>query len=115
MQWGSGDIDKFASAVSAQGADTILVRNPSFLICIGGEYLTASVLQAFNEPDFENESNIGAKDAAALWMQFIQPLKQNGLRLGGPAVTAAPSGKPWLTDFMAECSNCTIDFLPLHW
>ncbi|KXN85688.1 Alkali-sensitive linkage protein 1 [Leucoagaricus sp. SymC.cos] len=94
MQWGSGNIDKLASAVSAQEADTIL---------------------GFNEPDFVNEANIGAKDAAALWMQFIQPLKQQGIRIGGPAVTAAPTGKQWLSDFLSECSQCSIDFLPLHW
>ncbi|KAJ3563574.1 hypothetical protein NP233_g8856 [Leucocoprinus birnbaumii] len=94
MQWGSGAIEQLASAVSAQGADTIL---------------------AFNEPDFVNEANIAPKDAAALWAQFLQPLKQQGIRLGGPAVTAAPTGKAWLTDFLSECNNCTIDFLPLHW
>lgn len=94
MQWGSGSINQFASAISAQGADTILT---------------------YNEPDFVNEANIAAKDAAALWMQFIQPLKQQGLRIGGPAVTAAPTGKAWLTEFLTECNKCSIDFLPLHW
>jgi hypothetical protein len=54
-------------------------------------------------------------DAANIWMQFIQPLKSQGVRLGGPAVTASPSGRPWLVSFLAACSNCTIDFLPLHW
>jgi hypothetical protein len=94
MQWGSGNIDKLASAISAQGADIVL---------------------AFNEPDFVNEANIDPKSAAGLWMQFIEPLKQNGVRLGGPAVTAAPSGKQWLSEFLTQCSSCTIDFLPLHW
>ncbi|KAF9447035.1 glycoside hydrolase family 128 protein [Macrolepiota fuliginosa MF-IS2] len=94
MQWGSGNIVELASAVSAQGADTIL---------------------AFNEPDFSSESNIKASDAVQLWTQFIEPLKQEGVRLGGPAVTAAPSGKQWLTEFVSGCHNCSIDFLPLHW
>lgn len=94
MQWGSGNINLLASAVSAQNADTVL---------------------AFNEPDFANEANMQPSDAAALWQQFIQPLKANGIKLGGPAVTAAPTGKQWLTEFIAACTNCTIDFLPLHW
>ncbi|TFK42023.1 glycosyl hydrolase catalytic core-domain-containing protein [Crucibulum laeve] len=94
MQWGSGLIDQFADAVKAQGADTIL---------------------GFNEPDFVNESNMNATDAAHLWMQFIQPLKEQGIRLGGPAVTASPTGRPWLVEFFNACTNCTIDFLPLHW
>ena len=54
-------------------------------------------------------------DAARLWMQYIQPLKQYGVRLGGPAVTAGDTGRPWLQKFFAACGQCTIDFLPLHW
>jgi len=94
MQWGSGNIDQLASAISAQKADTLL---------------------AFNEPDFTSESNIAPGDAVALWKQFIQPLKSEGVRLGGPAITAAPTGKAWLMDFVAKCTNCTIDFMPIHW
>jgi len=55
------------------------------------------------------------EEAASLWMQFLEPLKSQGIRLGGPAVTAAGSGRPWLTSFLSACSNCTIDFLPVHW
>jgi hypothetical protein len=94
MQWGSGGADQFQESVQAQGADTIL---------------------GFNEPDFANESNMDPAQAAALWMEFIQPLKAQGIRLGGPAVTASGTGQPWLKTFFAACTNCTIDFLPLHW
>lgn len=94
MQWGSENADSFADDVKAQGATTILT---------------------FNEPDFDAEANMDPVEAANIWMQFIQPLKAQGIRLGGPAVTASPSGRPWLVSFLAACSNCTIDFLPLHW
>lgn len=94
MQWGSGSIDKLADAVSAQGADTIL---------------------GFNEPDFVDEANIQVQDAMALWKEFIQPLKQHDIKLGGPAVTATSTGKQWLTEFLSACNQCSIDFLPLHW
>ncbi|TEB38559.1 hypothetical protein FA13DRAFT_1784879 [Coprinellus micaceus] len=69
----------------------------------------------FNEPDFYNEANMDPADAARLWMQYVQPLKQYGVRLGGPAVTAGDTGRPWLQKFFAACGQCTIDFLPLHW
>jgi len=111
MQWGSVNVDSFADDVKAQGADTILVclfnltRLPQ---------LTQS-LQAFNEPDYVNESNLPPDEAAKLWMQFIEPLKSSGIRLGGPAVTASGTGRPWLNSFLQACTNCTIDFLPLHW
>ncbi|KAJ2930622.1 hypothetical protein H1R20_g6470, partial [Candolleomyces eurysporus] len=94
MQWGSGSIDRFVDAVRAQGADTIL---------------------AFNEPDFVNEANMDPTEAARLWMAYIEPLKQYGVRLGGPAVTAAGTGRPWLQQFFAACGECSIDFLPIHW
>ncbi|KIM47691.1 glycoside hydrolase family 128 protein [Hebeloma cylindrosporum] len=92
MQWGAANVDTFADDVKAQGASTILT---------------------FNEPDYLNESNIPPDQAAKLWLQFIEPLKASGVRLGGPAVTA--SGRPWLNSFFQACNNCTIDFLPLHW
>lgn len=92
MQWGSAGIQDFADTVKAQGADIILT---------------------FNEPDSSSQANMDPGDAAQLWMQYIQPLKAQGIRLGGPAVTA--SGLGWLISFFQACTNCTIDFLPLHW
>ncbi|KAJ7109015.1 hypothetical protein C8R43DRAFT_183792 [Mycena crocata] len=94
MIWGRDGVDTFASKVLAQGAKTIL---------------------AFNEPDFASQSNIPAAEAADLWKKYIQPLHNQGVRLGAPAVTNAPSGRPWLADFLTACKDCTIDFIPLHW
>lgn len=48
-------------------------------------------------------------------MQYIQPLAASGVRLGAPAVTNAPSGRPWLAQFLAACTGCTINFIPFHW
>ncbi|KAF8665251.1 hypothetical protein AX16_000273 [Volvariella volvacea WC 439] len=94
MQWGSGNIADFIDKVKASGAKEIL---------------------GFNEPDYVNEANMQPAEAAALWMQYIEPLKESGVRLGAPAVTASGTGRPWLVQFLAACSNCTIDFIPFHW
>jgi len=94
MQWGSVNIEVFQDAVKRQGAKTIL---------------------AFNEPDYDQESNMKPEDAAKLWIQYLEPLRASGVRLGGPAVTASGTGRPWLAAFFDACKNCTIDFLPLHW
>lgn len=48
-------------------------------------------------------------------MQYIQPLKQEGIRLGGPAISSGDTGRPWLEAFMNACTQCTIDFIPFHW
>ncbi|KAF8171991.1 glycosyl hydrolase catalytic core-domain-containing protein [Mycena galopus ATCC 62051] len=94
MQWGAAGIENLAVTVKGLNATTILT---------------------FNEPDFDQQSNINASFAAQLWMQYIEPLKASGVRLGGPAISSGSSGLPWLQDFMAACSQCTIDFLPFHW
>ncbi|KAJ7213257.1 hypothetical protein C8J57DRAFT_1602109 [Mycena rebaudengoi] len=94
MIWGKDGVDTFADKVLAQGSKTIL---------------------AFNEPDFTSQSNISPAEAADLWKKYIEPLHNQGIRLGAPAVTSAPSGRPWLVEFLAACNDCTIDFLPLHW
>lgn len=54
-------------------------------------------------------------EAASLWKAHIEPLKERGVRLGAPAVTAAGTGRPWLETFFEACSDCTFDFLPVHW
>lgn len=61
------------------------------------------------------QSNLSPQDAASIWQQYIQPLHNQGVRLGAPAVSAAPGGTQWLASFIAACSGCTIDFVPLHW
>ncbi|KAK6346735.1 hypothetical protein TWF696_006847 [Orbilia brochopaga] len=74
----------------------------------------------FNEPDNPANSGTGGsgippESAAARWKESIEPLAKKGIKLGAPAVTGAPSGLDWLKAFMAACSDCTFDFIPLHW
>lgn len=94
MQWGKDNVDNFIDEVQAQNAKTIL---------------------GFNEPDLSSQSNISPMDAASLWVQHIQPLRAHGVRLGSPAVSNAPSGIPWLSQFLGNCTECTFDFIPIHW
>ncbi|KAL9611960.1 MAG: hypothetical protein Q9167_003400 [Letrouitia subvulpina] len=77
-----------------------------------------SYVLAFNEPDGGDNggSNIPADTAAQTWMREIEPLKKLGVKLGGPAVTGAPTGFTWLQNFFTACAgNCSVDFLPVHW
>jgi len=48
----------------------------------------------FNEPDFTEQSNIPAVQAAVLWKRYIEPMKADGIRLGGPAITNSGTGQP---------------------
>ncbi|EKM59705.1 uncharacterized protein PHACADRAFT_158145 [Phanerochaete carnosa HHB-10118-sp] len=70
----------------------------------------------FNEPQEVSQSNISPSDGASAWKQYIEPLKQQGIMLGSPAPSSAPSGKTWLLQWLDACAGgCTVDFIALHW
>lgn len=83
---------------------------------------------SFNEPDGPYNyggSNMDPAAAAQVWVKNLIPLQEMGVRVGLPACTGAPSGLPWLQNFLTECSklvstggktrNCTYDFVTIHW
>ncbi|KAJ7164957.1 glycosyl hydrolase catalytic core-domain-containing protein [Mycena filopes] len=94
MQWGRDNVGQFLDSVRRSGAQTVL---------------------GFNEPELTGQSNIPPAEAAQLWQQHIQPLKNGGVRLGSPAVSSAPAGLPWLASFINACTGCTLDFVVVHW
>ena len=71
-------------------------------------------LLSFNEPDL---NGISPKDAATAYMTFVEPFHAQNMSLGAPAVTngGAPTGLTWLEQFFGNCTQCTIDFVPIHW
>ncbi|GAA5919430.1 hypothetical protein JCM1841_002385 [Sporobolomyces salmonicolor] len=59
--------------------------------------------------------------AAALWSSAMEPLATSA-KLVSSTVTngvatadGQPMGVPWLKEFVAACSDCTIDAVALHW
>lgn len=74
------------------------------------------VTHSLHRPQQSGQSNLSAQDGANLWKAYLEPLKAQGLRLGSPAPSSAPSGKTWLLDFLTACAGgCTVDFIALHW
>lgn len=80
-------------------------------------------VMGFNEPD-EPQGKTGGSGvspvvAAQNWIDQIEPLRKLGIKVGAPAVTGSQRGITWLGNFFNACAdlgtNCTIDFLPLHW
>lgn len=97
MLWGLGDHVNGWTA-NAQSA-----------IDAGAEYLLG-----FNEPDQPNiygGSAISVADAVTGWSNMEQFAGK--AKLGAPAVSNG--GLSWLTQFLADCTDCTIDFIPFHW
>jgi len=87
----------------------------------------ARFLLGFNEPNFFEQANLSASDAAALWPRVQAIADQHGLALVSPAVNfcgddAAGTGPchdtnpvDYLSDFFAQCQGCRVDYVAVHW
>lgn len=54
-------------------------------------------------------------EGAAMWIEFIEPLKERGIRLGSVATTSGGLGKNWTRDWLAECDGrCNPDFMVMR-
>ncbi|KAF8247158.1 hypothetical protein K440DRAFT_654906 [Wilcoxina mikolae CBS 423.85] len=77
----------------------------------------ANHLLGMNEPDIPSQSDLSPETAAAAYRTYMQPFAGKA-KLGAPAVTNSGTpgqGLSWLKSFLAVCSDCTIDFVPIHW
>ncbi|KZT23532.1 glycoside hydrolase family 128 protein [Neolentinus lepideus HHB14362 ss-1] len=99
MLWGTNQEDDWTSSIN----DTIHSRK-----------ITAVL--GMNEPQQSGQSNLTPQQGADMWRTYIEPLRAQGIRLGSPATSSAPSGKIWMQDWLQACDGgCTIDFVALHW
>ncbi|TCD60528.1 hypothetical protein EIP91_009936, partial [Steccherinum ochraceum] len=75
----------------------------------------ASHLLGFNEPDLGSQANMSPQEAADAWKTYIEPFAGKA-KLVSPAITngGAPMGTAWLDDFLAACTECTIDAIAIH-
>lgn len=69
-------------------------------------------LLAFNEPENAGQSNIDPKTAADAYHKYMQPFAGKA-QLGAPGVSN--DGRDWMNQFLNLCSDCVIDFVPIHW
>jgi len=92
--WGYSQIGDFTNKVKAGFANHVL---------------------GMNEPNQAGQAQMSPQDGANLWMQYIQPLKNEGYQLITPATTSDPDGMTWMHDFMAACHGCTFDKVAIHW
>ena len=79
--------------------------------------LGATAVLGFNEPDacFAGASAcMSVAEAVDVWKESIEPFAGT-VRLGSPGVTNAGYGFEWLDQFLGNCTDCTIDFIAIHW
>ncbi|KAF2768304.1 hypothetical protein EJ03DRAFT_250824, partial [Teratosphaeria nubilosa] len=76
----------------------------------------ADAIFSFNEPDacYGGSACMSVQDAVSAYKQYIQPFAGKA-KLGAPAITASGLYEGYLTQFIGNCTGCTIDFINLHW
>lgn len=74
-------------------------------------------LLGFNEPDNSGQCNISPSAAASAWKTYMQPYASSNVKLVSPAVTngGGETGLQWMSEFLGNCTGCTVDVIALHW
>lgn len=87
----------------------------------------AKYLLGYNEPNFFEQANLSAAQAAADWPKVEAIAKAHNLKIVSPAVNfcgddGTKTGpchdtNPWnyLKDFFAACASCQVDYVAVHW
>lgn len=70
----------------------------------------------FNEPEITGQSECTPQEAVDAWLEHLEPLRDQGYRLGSPAVTSGSYGSEWYAEWWRLCDGrCHPDFIALHW
>jgi hypothetical protein len=69
-------------------------------------------LLGFNEPEQSGQASMGVADAVTAFRQYMTPFASNA-SLGAPAVSN--DGYTWISEFIDQCTNCEVSFIPIHW
>ncbi|KAH0839655.1 glycosyl hydrolase catalytic core-domain-containing protein [Lanmaoa asiatica] len=95
MLWGYDQISEFQSLVVQGYAKYVL---------------------GMNEPEQPSQSNMSPQDGVNLWMQYINPLKDQGYYLISPACTNSDAGLAWYQQFFSLCQSqgCHVDAIAFH-
>ncbi len=118
MLWGGRQTDEFSSTIN----DTVAGGGVTAVLGMN-EYVALSLRSSFHDvdvllfrPQETQQSNLTPSEGADMWKSYIEPLHSRfeGVRLGSPAPSGAPSGKTWLEQFLTECDGCTVDFIALR-
>ena len=118
--WGKDQVDAFSNTINntiANGDVTAVLGFNEYVIAPSNPCLPALLIfTKFNtRPQETGQSNLTPQEGASLWLQYIQPLKSQGIRLGTPAPSSNPNGKTWIQDWLSACNgSCTPDFVALR-
>ena len=77
----------------------------------------------FNEPNFFTQANLSAAQAASYWPAVQINAASAGVAIVGPAMNfCGPASQchgtdpyQYLKEFFADCTNCKVDHIAVHW
>ena len=83
----------------------------------------AKYLLTFNEPNFHEQSNLTAQQAASHWPTIEQKANAAGIPIVGPGMNyCGPAANcngtdpyQYYKDFFAACDDCRVDHIAVHW
>jgi len=67
-----------------------------------------------NECNQPGQSQLSPGAAAALWRQYVQPLKSKGYTLVSPSTSNAKTSIPWLQAYFKTCPTCFTGKVSAH-
>ncbi|KAF5331943.1 hypothetical protein D9611_008976 [Ephemerocybe angulata] len=105
MLWGNRTAGEFSSKIG-----------DALKTAVGDGTGQVKAVLGMNEPEQPGQSNMTPEQGVEMWLQYMEPLRAMGLRLGSPAVSSGPNGKLWMQDFFKACNGrCSVDFIAMHW
>ncbi len=81
-------------------------------------FVSATYLMTFNEPEFVEQANISPVDAATMWPSIVSIAQQYSLQIVAPCGTI-DQGLDWYNNWLTECNNiygqnCEFDYTCIH-
>jgi len=76
----------------------------------------ANIAMGFNEPNEPGQSNMNAGDGASLWIQYLEPLLNEGYELVAPTTSSNPNGRTWVDQWYKDCNGkCNPTYHGVHY
>ncbi|PSK43688.1 hypothetical protein B9Z65_7202 [Elsinoe australis] len=98
----------------------LLYNNDASLLASWPSYASQAIangstaLMSFNEPDLcqDGSACMNVSTSVATYKKYMQPFAGKAL-LGAPAIVTGDTA--YLSDFLGNCTGCTVDFVVVHW
>lgn len=76
----------------------------------------ANIACGFNEPNEDGQSNMDPGYGATLWIEYLEPLLNEGYELLAPTTSSNPNGRTWVDNWYTACKGkCHPTYHGVHY